>query len=349
MALFRRKRGSIGLDIGSGYLKAVEVDHSGARPEVVRLALLPLPTGALVEREVMDPGLITDTLRELLSTFDRPGKQIVSSIGGHDVIVKAVRMDRMTESDTRQVIRWEAEQHVPFAIDSVEVDFEILDPAGTGSEMEVLLVAAKRELVETRAALLSRAGAEPDVIDVEAFALHNALEVSHPVIRSGVRALVNIGHENTNLNLLDEGRPVMTRDLAFGTGTFADALRRERGMTVEESERTLRSDAFRTDFPGILAAGVEEVVLGIERAAAFLRPGSAGSGVGTVHLSGGGACIPGLADALGQRMGVETRVVNPFAEVRLRPGAEGALPIGSVAPIFLLAVGLALRVEGEAR
>ena len=148
MGLFGRKRSVIGLDIGSGFVKVVEVDHSGDQPEVTRVVVRPLAQDAIVEGEVMDPGLVADTLRALFAESGLKTGEVVTAVGGHDVIVKKIKMDRMKEAEAREVIRWEAEQYVPFDIKSVELDFQILDPNDDGMQMEFLLVAAKLELVE---------------------------------------------------------------------------------------------------------------------------------------------------------------------------------------------------------
>ena len=206
MALFGRKRTSIGLDIGSGFVKVVEVDHSGDQPEVTRVAMRPLLPDAIVEGEIMDYGLVSETVQGLFQEMGRKGADVITAIGGHDVIIKKIEMDRMKESDAREVIRWEAEQHVPFDIKSVELDFQILNPHDEGLQMEVLLVAAKRELVDNKVGLLQDAGVNPVIIDVDAFALHNAFEHNYPDDMEGIIALVNVGHETTNVNILEERR-----------------------------------------------------------------------------------------------------------------------------------------------
>ena len=164
---------------------------------------------------------------------------MVTAVGGRDVIVKKIQMDRMKEVDAREVIRWEAEQHVPFDMANVELDFQILDPDAEGLQMNVLLVAAKRELVEGRVSLLAEAGLEPAIIDVDAFAIHNAFELNYPEAMQGVVGLVNIGHEVTNVNILDDGVPVLTRDLSVGTRRFREDLQREKGLSAEDSERVV--------------------------------------------------------------------------------------------------------------
>src|SRR6266566_4162799 len=159
MALFGLlggKKTSVGLDIGSGIIKLVVIDHSGSEAELVKVATTEVATDAIVEGEVMDPGIVAEAIRGLFSTAGVKQKAVVTAVGGRDVIVKKIQMDRMKEGDAREVIRWEAEQHVPFDMANVELDFQILDPDAEGLQMNVLLVAAKRELVENRVGLTTR-------------------------------------------------------------------------------------------------------------------------------------------------------------------------------------------------
>jgi type IV pilus assembly protein PilM len=343
MALFRRKRSSVGLDIGSGFVKVVEMDHSGDRPEVTRVAVRPLLPDAIVEGEVMDAGLVSETLRNLFQDIGLKGREVVTAVGGHDVIIKPIKMDRMREPDAREVIRWEAEQHVHFDINSVELDFQILDPDAEGLQMDVLLVAAKRELVENRVSLLRDAGVTPVLIDIEAFALHNAFERNYPEAMRGIVALVNLGHETTNVNILEEGVPVLTRHIAFGSRKLREELQRERGMTSEQAEDVIQGKQSYPDLQRALDASAEEVAMGIERASAFLMTRQSGAGLGQIFLSGGGSRIPGMAETLAARIGVETRIVNPFERVSIRPGADEGLSLAESAPMLLLPLGLALR------
>src|SRR3989442_12941093 len=188
----------------------------------------------------MDPGIVAEAIRGMFSTAGVRQRSVVTAVGGRDVIVKKIQMDRMKEGAAREVIRWEAEQHVPFDMANVELDFQILDPDAEGLQMNVLLVAAKRELVEGRVGLLTEAGLTPAMIDVDAFAIHNAFELNHPDAMQGVVGLVNLGHEVTNVNVLEDGVPVLTRDLSAGTRRFREDLQREKGLSAEDSERLCR-------------------------------------------------------------------------------------------------------------
>lgn len=344
MGLFGRSRTSIGLDIGSGFVKVVEVDHSGDQPEVSRVAMRPLLPDAIVEGEIMDYGLVSDTVRGLFQEMGMKSADVVTAVGGHDVIIKKIQMDRMKESDAREVIRWEAEQHVPFDIKSVELDFQILNPHDDGMQMEVLLVAAKRELVDNKVGLLQDAGINPIVIDVDAFALHNAFEHNYPEAQEGIIALVNVGHETTNVNILEDGVPILTRDIPFGSRRIREDLQRERGLTAEQAEDVVQARETVEDLERFVDASADEIAVGIERASAFLMTREDGESLGKIFLSGGGARVPGMVEALARRMNVETHLVNPFERVPVRPGAAGEVSIEEAAPMLLLPLGLALRL-----
>src|SRR5437867_11391515 len=218
----------------------------------------------------MDPGIVAEAIRGLFATAGVKQKSVVTAVGGRDVIVKKIQMDRMKEGDAREVIRWEAEQHVPFDMANVELDFQILDPDAEGLQMSVLLVAAKRELVEGRTGLLNEAGLEPVIIDVDAFAIHNAFELNHPDAMRGAVGLVNIGHEVTNVNILEDGVPVLTRDLSVGTRRFREDLQREKGLSAEDSERPIQGLAQSADLAPYVEARAEELAVGVEEVAPLL-------------------------------------------------------------------------------
>jgi type IV pilus assembly protein PilM len=190
MGLFGRNATTVGLDIGSGLIKLVAISHGSGGPVLTKVAFTSVVNDAIVEGEVMDPAIVAEAIKGLMASAGIKSKKIVTAVGGRDVIIKKISMDRMKEAEAREVIRWEAEQHVPFDMDNVELDFQILDPEGDGLQMAVLLVAAKRELVEHKLALLSDVGLEPSVVDVDAFALHNAFEINYPEAMHGVVGLV---------------------------------------------------------------------------------------------------------------------------------------------------------------
>ena len=340
MAIFGRGRTVVGLDIGSGFVKLALVDHGGDRPEVCGVAIRPTPQGAVVDGEVIEPARVASTVRELMAETGIRSRNIVAALGGHDVFIKRVELPRMKEAEAKRVIRREAERHVPFDLDEVRLDFQILPPRDATDHMEALLVAAKRERVDDRMSLLAAAGIRATALDVEAFALHNAFAHNYPETADGVVALVNVGRDVTNLNVIEDGVPVLAKDLPLGSRKVAESLQREFRLTQEQAERVLQG---RQPLQGVQRVVADGVALGIRRAAAYLGGRRSGAGVGRIFLSGGGACMPGMAEALADRVQVETRLVNPFKRVPLREEAQGQRILARAAPMLFLPVGLALR------
>jgi len=344
MALFPRSRSTVGLDIGSGYIKAATINHASGEPVLEKVALAHVPDDAIVEGEVMDPTVVADAVRSLLSSAQIKTKDVVVAVGGRDVIIKKIQMDRMKDTEAREVIRWEADQHVPFDPENVELDFQILDPDGEGLQMQVLLVAAKRELVESKLTLLAEIGLEASVIDVEAFALHNAFERNYPEAMRGVVALANVGHETTTVNLLEEGVPVLTRDLPIGVRRLREDLQRERGLAADAADRVVRGSELDPSLAPHVAARGEELALGIERAAAFLQTSNRPVGsLARLYLSGGGARVPGLAGVLSDRLRVPVTQAHAVERLEVASGAFDGLNVDEVSPLLMLPVGLALR------
>jgi type IV pilus assembly protein PilM len=344
MALFGRKKTTIGLDIGSGLIKVAVIDHGRGEPELTKVVIMPLLADAIVEGEVMDPGIVTEAIRAAIEGAGVKTRDVVTAVGGRDVIIKKIQIERVKEQQARELMRWEAEQHVPFDMESVELDFQILDPEGDGMEMSVLLVAAKRDPIETKMRLLTDAGLVPSVVDVDAFALHNAFEVNHPDAMSGVVGLINIGHEVTNINILDDGVPILTRDLTLGTRRFREDLQRERGLGADEAEALLQGYDRSPHLDAVIENRGEEIAVGVERAAAFVSSSSRSGGqMRAVYLCGGGARVQGLADALGRRLRLPVEQANPLANLRIREGALDDLVTDEIAPLLMLPIGLALR------
>jgi type IV pilus assembly protein PilM len=335
---------TVGLDIGSGFLKLVAIDHGKGGPQLSGVSVTPVLADAIVEGEIMDPGIVSDTIQGLFKSAGIKQKRVVVAVGGRDVIIKKIQVDRMKESEAYDVVRWEAQQHVPFDIEAVELDFQILDPDGEGLQMDVLLVAAKRDLVEDKVQLLSQAGLEGEIVDVDAFALHNAFGVNHPEAMQGVAALLNIGHELTNVNVLDDGIPLLTRDLTIGTRKMREDLQRERGASAEDAESMLKGFERSPDLDPYVQARGEEIAVGVERASAFLQSASREAGsIERVYCCGGGARVPGLTDVLNQRLKMPVEVANPIQRLSVKDGVFDTVNLDEIAPLLMLATGLALR------
>jgi type IV pilus assembly protein PilM len=346
MALFGlgRSKTTVALDVGSGLMKLVAIDHSRGEPELSRVAVAPVLGNAIVEGEIMDPDIVADTIQGLFRSAGIKEKRVVVAVGGRDVIVKKIKVDRMKESEAFEVVRWEAQQHVPFDVEAVELDFQILDPYGSDLQMDVLLVAAKRDLVEDKTQLLAQAGLDAAVVDVDAFALHNAFELNYPDAQRGGVALLNIGHEVTNVNILLNGVPLLTRDLAVGTRKFREDLQRERGMSAEDADALLQGYELTSALEPFLQNRGEEIAVGLERASAFLQTATGDiSGVERVYCCGGGARVPGLIDAMARRLRLPVQAATALQRLHVQDGVFDTINADEVGPLLMLATGLALR------
>jgi type IV pilus assembly protein PilM len=342
MALFGRKKTTVGLDVGSGLIKIAVIDHGKGLPELTKVAITKLQPDAIVEGEVMDPGIVSDAIRAALDNAKVSTKHIVTAVGVRDVIIKKIQTERVKEKQARELMRWEAEQHVP-DVESVELDFQILDPTKTSDEMNVLLVAAKRDLVDAKMRILADAGVVPSIVDVDAFALHNAFEVNYPEAMKGVVALVNVGNEVTNINIMDNGVPILTRDLPLGTRRFTEDLQRQHAIAARDAENLIRGYDRSPQLDSILTNRVEEIAVGVERAASFLTSSKNSSVLRAVYLCGGGSRTPGLAEILAGRLRISVEHANPLARLNIRDGALESLTTDEVAPLLMLPIGLALR------
>ena len=235
---------------------------------------------------------------------------------------------------------------MPFDMDNVELDFQILDPEAEGLQMTVLLVAAKRELVEHKLALLSDVGLEASVIDVDAFALHNAFEINYPEAMRGVVGLVNIGHETTNINILDDGVPVLTRDIPVGTRRFKEDLQRERGLSADEAEaRAPRAPtpATRRSIRCSSRAARSSPSASSARRRSSSRPAGRPTASRRIFTTGGGARIPRLNKVLSDRLRIPVQLANPIEKLQVADGVFDQFPVDEVAPLLMLPIGLALR------
>ena len=347
--MFGKSRGTVAIDLGSGQVKMLTLENGSGTPRIGALGIERLQHDAIVGGEIMDYRVVVDAVRALRERLDIKGRAAATAVSGRDVIVKRIKMDRMRDAEARKVIRWEAEQHVPFDMDSVSLDFEVLDPESDGLQMDVLLVAAKMDLVETRMRLLEEAGFDTAVIDVDSFAVQTAFERSYEHAAYGSFCLVNIGREISNLSVVEQTSPVLTRDLAIGTRRFAEALVKELGISLDEAETRLRQpgemDAASRD---ALKEPIESLVAPVERARSILMSGETTQGrLDEVVLSGGGARLPGLGEAIERRLGTKVTVLDPLRAVAATAEIERSLAEHGGSSVLAVAIGLGLRGKGQ--
>jgi type IV pilus assembly protein PilM len=351
MKLFSKKsKSSVGLDIGSSLIKIIEVDHSKGQPILTNYGIIKLPSEAIVEGEIMDRSLVIEGIQECATKAGIKQDTLVTAVSGRAVIVKKVVMDKMNPDDAKEAIFWEAEQHVPFDIDDVCLDFQVLKEDVGANQMEILLVAAKKEMVTTHADLVREAGFNPVIIDVDSFAIQNAFEVTKELSEDIVTGLINIGSETTNINIVQNNIPHFTRDLSIGSNAFIEAMQRELHIGLEEAEAILSGEEQIEDEEkcrSVIAEASEELSMGIERSISFLKTAGDAEQIDEVVLSGGGARLPWLREILSEKHEIEFKVNDAISKVdraeTLSP--EDIAELDKVGPLLTVSMGLALRRE----
>jgi type IV pilus assembly protein PilM len=342
--MFGKKKSTVGLDIGSSSIKVVEIVQDRSGDHLVNYGISEPLSEAIVDGEIMDRQLVHEAITNLLESRQIKTKSVVTAVSGRAVIVKKILMDRLSEEDAKEAIQWEAEQHVPYDINDVSLDFQILNPNVDQKKMQVLLVAAKKDMIQSHAEIIREAGLQPSIIDVDSFAIQNAVEANYDIGANEVLALINIGAEITNVNIVQNQVPHFTKDLSVGSNSFVEGIQRRYNVSQADALNALRG---RGDTPidvaPIVQATCEDLSVQLDRAIAFLKSAGDAERVDRIMLSGGSARVPGLADFLRQRHQVPVEIVNPIQKIQFDPGLFQGESAESVAPVLTVAIGLALR------
>jgi type IV pilus assembly protein PilM len=347
------KKSLVGLDIGSSSVKAVEIHLKGRDKgfELRSLGVAPLPSEAIVQGAFLNSSAIVDAIKEAIDNGRIRGKEVAAAIAGHSVIVKKVSLPQMTREELEEQIQWEAEQYIPFDVNEVNLDFQILDSSEGEGQMDVLLVAAKKDLIDDYMQVITEAGLVPGVIDIAAFAVENALELNYEMTPDEAIAVVNIGAQTVNINIVQNGVPAFTRDITTGGNQYTEEIQKALSISFEEAERikiggSSAGDPSEDVVPQEVETairGVNETVIGeITRSIDFFGATSAESRISKVLLSGGGAMISGFAQAFAERSGMDVELLNPLSRMLPSKGFDPDY-LQSVAPTLGVGVGLAMR------
>jgi type IV pilus assembly protein PilM len=347
--VFGRGKTTVGLDIGSSAIKVAEIENRGDGPHLVNYGVGELVPEAIVEGEIMDRQMVVEAVQNLLEKRGIKQRRVATGIAGRGVIVKKITMDRLDPKDAREAIHWEAEQHVPYDINDVSLDFEILGVDVGPKQMQVLLVAAKKDLVSTHADLIREAGLTPAVIDINSFAVQNAAEVNYDFAPDEIVALVNVGAELTNVNIVRTGIPLYTQDLSIGGQSFIEGLQKRHQVSRDEAVAASKGaeEGSGLDIDAAVKAFGDELGVGIERSIAYLKSSGEAERVDRILLCGGGARIHGLAQALAERQRVPVELVDPLRKISFPAEIFGTDDPKTVGPQLTVAIGLALRKAQE--
>ena len=343
--IFGRKKGVIGLDIGSSSIKLVELGESKNGYKLQNLGIAPLPPEAIVDGALMDSVTIIDAIRELIANTKAKTKDVITSVSGHSVIVKKITLPLMSDSELEESIQWEAEQHIPFDISDVNLDYQVLNTESAAST-DVLLVAVKKDKILNHTNVITQAGKVPVVVDIDAFAIQNAFETNYNPAPNATIGLLNIGASIMNIVVTRGGMPLFTRDVSVGGNQFTDALQKDMNLSFEEAEQVKQGksiEGVQSENVAALVQSVSEVLmLEIQKTFDFFRATTVGEQVQRIYVSGGCAKVEGFLDLLQGRLGLPVEMLDPFKNIAVAKGIDLA-HLDDISPSMAVAVGLALR------
>ncbi len=354
MALFGKRKGLVGVDIGSSAVKAVELKPGGKggdEYQLINIGSEALPPEAIVDGAIMDSGAVIDAIQRLFASQKIKTNEVATSVSGNAVIVKKISLPQMSTEELAESIHWEAEQYIPFDIQDVSLDYEVIDGGGSGGNMDVLLVAVKKDKISDYTSAISQAGRSPLVVDVDVFALQNCYEINYGIDPGRVVALLNIGASIMNINIVKGATSIFNRDIAVGGNQYTDAIQKELNLSFDQAEALKRGARVEGAAPEnlhpIIQAVSENIALEIQKTFDFFRATSSEDRIDRIFLSGGTAKIQGLRDLLAERFEAGVEILNPFNSVTYNPRDFDPEFINEMGPSAAIAVGLAARKVGD--
>jgi len=347
-------RNALGLDIGSSSIKLIQLKESSKGVQLVNFDMALLPPEAVIDGSLMNFTAIVEKIRELLSVHRIRNKECAISISGHSVIIKKISLPEMTPEELNESIQWEAEQYIPFDIKDVEVDVEILNPKAGQGQMDVLLVAAKKDVINDYVSVAMEAGLKPVVMDVDAFTIQNSFELNYGYPPNEVIALINVGGALININIVANGITTFTRDISMGGQMLTEEIQKQLNISFEEAEHyktggegTISSSSIYREVQRLSERVSETLVTEIQRSIDFFAATTINADISRIYLSGGSAQIPALIRALERRLEVPVELMNPFKNIMVDPKKFDFDLLQRMAPMAAVAVGLGLRASGD--
>jgi type IV pilus assembly protein PilM len=353
-SLFKKSRSVVGLDIGSSAVKAVELKAAGKGFRVAAFGTEPIPPDSIVDGAIIDSAAVAESIRRVFESKAFKTKEVAASLSGNAVIVKKISLPVMTPTELDESIYWEAEQYIPFDIQDVNLDYQILDTGGgpdAKGTMDVLLVAAKKEKIADYTGVIAQAGRTPVVVDVDAFALQNAYELNYGFEPNTVVVLLNAGASAININIIANGQSVFTRDISLGGNAYTEAVQRELNLPFDSAELLKKGapvdGATFEDVVPVLRAMTENVLLEVQKTFDFYKATATTEQISRIMLSGGASRVEGFADGLQERFNTPVEMFDPFRKVALDAKKFSADQRESIAPTAAVAIGLAVRRAGD--
>lgn len=381
--MFLMNKKGIAVDIGSSTVKVVELQKKGEKIQLTKYAVEAIP-----QVDIKDENLTikakSEAVRRALSSAGITGNKCITSVSGEKILVRYIQLPKMPAEDLENAIKWEAEEYIPFKVEDVNIDFEILGdtPGSSEPKMDVLLVCAKKELIDERMSIVQRAGLIPEIIDVDGFALVNCMEYCCAPQSNSAIAVINIGASKTNINIYFNKNVYFSRDIAIGGNNITNAIVTTKGVSFEEAEKLKTgidlaeqqnasagtNDANESEILKSIKGTVEEITgeridgggikddaaqivsnslnslfTEIKRSIQFFENQMRDARVSELYISGGSVNFKNFDKYMQQEVGIKTIVLNPFTNVAVSPQLESEIRKNNLIPVLGVAMGLGLR------
>jgi type IV pilus assembly protein PilM len=348
MMLKRGKTSMVGVDIGSSSVKAVELQGKGSDLQLLNLGFETLQADSVVDGQIMELNAVSNAISSIFNEHKIKTTKVAAGVNGHSVIVKNIVLPQMTEDELQESFAWHAEEHIPFDISDVNLDYHVMNRSDDA--IHVLLAACKRDKVANLKQAIQLAGKQPSIVDVDAFALQNCYELNYDPQPGTIVALLNIGASTTNINILNGVRSVFTRDATFGGNQYTSLLQKELGLTFDQAEAVKRGmpvpeGVEEREISPILDTVSDILALEIQKTMDFYRATveEGDSAVAKILVSGGGSKLNGLIEFLSKRFEVLVEMFDPFRKIKVDSRGFDPEYMREIVPEMAIAVGLALR------
>lgn len=352
-------KGILGLDIGSHSIKVMELkEGKGGQWKLMKFGLHKLPAEAIVDGAIMNSAAVVEGIRDLVARHKIKAREVTTCVSGHSVIIKKITLPTMSDDELSESIQWEAEQYIPFSVNDVNLDTQVLQRGEDTGQMDVLLVAAKKDVIQEYTAVILEAGLKPLIVDVASFAIENSYDVNDDGDASDVVALVNVGASLVNINILHQGVSAFTRDINMGGNQFTEEIQKQLNVSYEEAEALKLGGNISTsqstteavvpqEVGAILRSTSESMAIEIQRSIDFYLATAAGLTLSKLVLSGGTAKVAALKDALESTLGTKVEVADPFRKITFNPKEFDPDYLRDLAPVSTVVMGLASRRLGD--
>jgi type IV pilus assembly protein PilM len=345
----------VGVDIGSSAIKVAQVRETKKGIELVKASYVPLPAQTIVDGHVMNAQAVVEGLDRAFKSAKIKQKEVALSISGQAVIIRKITVPLMTAAELNEQIQWEAEQHIPFDIKDVEVDYEVLRRRPEAGQMDLLLVAAKKDEVNDYTQIVRDAKLKPLVVDIDAFTVQNLFETNRGIPQDQTIAIINVGASLTSINIVSRGASAFTRDIGNGGNYITEQIQKQLGVPFDAAEEmkcasvTAPPESVPAQVFRIIETVCDSVAGEIQRSLDFFLATSGEPEMHRIYLTGGSSVLPPLATSVGRRSRVPVEVIQPLERISVQSKDVDSRMLQTRAGQFSVALGLSLRKEKEKR